>query len=182
MWHEYYICATIAERSIEKMNSYIISLAMIALKICSTVLPSYAARPFVTDDAGTVALETFELETGVDFWKDAATGCNGLKHGVTDRMDLGFGFGYSPQPEDERGFSGAELGLKFAIVPELLAVTAAGSFGSSTFAINGILSKAFGPVSFDGNLGMEAQADGNDADLTYAVCCHYRAVAKLKQL
>jgi hypothetical protein len=80
----------------------------------------------VTDDAGTVAPETFELETGVDFWKDAATGCIGLKHGVTNRMDLGFGFGYSPQPEDERGFSGAELGLKFAIVPELLAVTAAG--------------------------------------------------------
>jgi hypothetical protein len=135
--------------------------------------PVMAARPFATDDAGTVTQGTFELETGCDFWKDAAAAGIGLKHGVTDRMDVGIGFGYKPLPDAERGFEGAEIGLKFGLIPDLFALSASGSFGDKAYGINGILSKGFGPVGCDLNLGMTATADTNDADLTYGLCCHF---------
>jgi hypothetical protein len=139
----------------------------------ATISKVMAARPFVTDDAGTVSQSTFELETGCDFWKDATTLGACLKHGITERMDIGIGFGYAPLPDDERGFDGAELGLKFGLIPDLFSLSASGCFGNNTYGINAIVSKAFGFLSFDANLGIEATAATNDGDLTYGLCCHY---------
>jgi hypothetical protein len=137
------------------------------------VAPVNAARPFATDDAGTVTQGLFEVETGCDFWKESVTAGIGLKHGVTDRMDIGIGYGYKTLPDSERGFEGAEIGLKFGLIPDLLALSANGSLGDKCYGVNGILSKGLGSLSLDFNLGMTATADTNDADLTYGLCCHY---------
>lgn len=143
----------------------------ITIALCF-VSSAMAARPFATDDAGTVAQSTFELETGSDFWKDAAAfGC-GLKHGITDRMDIGIGFGYVPLSSDERGFENIELALKFGLIPELLTFSSCGSFGNNTYSINAIVSKAIGVLGFDANCGIEANAGIDECDLMYGFCCH----------
>jgi hypothetical protein len=132
-----------------------------------------AARPFATDDAGTVSQGFFEIETGCNFWKNLVVPELSLKHGLTDRMDLGIGFGYTCIPNREKGFNGGELGLKFAVVPELVSLSAGGMFGDATFCFNCILSKGFGKFTFDANLGLEAVAGIDDADMTFGLCCHF---------
>lgn len=145
------------------------SCCLVIIFISSSAM---AARPFATDDAGTVAKSTFELETGCDFWKEATALGPSLKHGITDRMDIGIGFGYAPLPRDERGFDDIELALKFGLIPELLTLSSSGRFGNNTYGINAIVSKAFGPLAFDANCGIEATAATDDCDLTYGLCCH----------
>src|SRR3989339_777868 len=104
------------------------------------VTAAYSARPFMADDAGTVTHEGFELEGGADFNADELDGGIGLKHGITHRMDIGFGFGYLRSSEQAHTFSDAELGLKFGLLPDRLAATATGCFGNSQFNINLIAS------------------------------------------
>jgi hypothetical protein len=101
-----------------------------------------------------------QRQESAEAWRDRQNGC-------------GIGFGYKPLPDAERGFEGAEIGLKFGLIPGLFALSASGSFGDKAYGINGILSKGFGPVGCDLNLGMTATADTNDADLTYGLCCHF---------
>ncbi|MFH0919770.1 MAG: hypothetical protein V1913_05360 [Fibrobacterota bacterium] len=136
------------------------------------VTASYSARPFMTDDAGAVTHEAFELEAGADFNADESDGGIGIKHGITRCMDIGFGFGYLRTPEQAHTFTDAELGRNFGLLPDLLAATATGCFGNRQFNINLIASRAFSMVSVNANLGMSAVSDGNDADLTYALCAN----------
>jgi hypothetical protein len=151
------------------ITSFISSIAICLIIIASSAI---AARPFVTDDVGTVTQSTFELETGCDFWKNAATLGPSLKHGITNRMDIGIRFGYMPLPQAERGFDNVELALKFGLIPELLTLSSSGSFGNNTYGLNAIVSKAFGPLAIDANCGIEATAATDDCDLTYGLCCH----------
>ena len=143
-----------------------------ALLICASVL--YGARPFTTDDAGIVEQGMHEMELGIDFWSESVMPGLGFKHGLTSRMDLGVGVGYTLIPEEEAGFGGAELGLKFSIVPDLLAFSVVGSFGHEAYALNGILTKNFGPVEIDANFGYETAVIGDEDDrLIYAVAAIY---------
>jgi hypothetical protein len=115
-----------------------------------------AARPFATDDAGIVESGGYELELGGDFWEDEAMLGLGFKHGLTDRMDIGVGFGYTIYPEQAEGISEAELGLKFALIPDLFAASFTGGLGTTAYSLNGIITYAFNSIEIDGNLGYEA--------------------------
>jgi hypothetical protein len=132
-----------------------------------------AARPFTIDDAGTVEVGKFELETACDYWKNSAVASVGLTHGITKRMDLGIGIGYVPVPSDEKAFTDASIGLKFALIPELFSVTFGSTFDDPEYDINAIVSRSFGAVNVDLNLGYQAQGSTNDADLLYGVAIVY---------
>jgi hypothetical protein len=130
----------------------------------------HGARPFATDDAGTVEQGIHELEFGCDFWsKEAALGL-GFKHGLTERMDLGVGLAYIIEPEEDNGFEGAELGVKFALIPDVLAASLAGGFGDAAYTINGIFTQTIGPLEIDGNFGYEATGiTGEEGTIIYAL-------------
>jgi len=131
--------------------------------------PSRAARPFETDDAGTVEAGTYEFEAAADYWDGMAQFGLCLKHGVTTRMDLGVAVGRSLLPEDERGYHGAEIGLKFGLVPDLLAVSVAGSFGTAEYGANLIFSEEIGIYSVHANAGYTAVPSTSDVDVTYGL-------------
>lgn len=115
-----------------------------------------AARPFATDDAGVVEAGRFELECGGDFWSDDISFGLGFKHGLSERSDIGIGFGYVLEPSEAEGLGGVELGFKFALVPDLFAASLTGELGSTAYTLNGIFTYSFEPVEIDANLGYEA--------------------------
>ena len=127
---------------------------MMLVVCCVSVL--YGARPFATDDAGTVQKGMYELESGIAFLSDNAAVELGFKHGLTERMDIGFALGYVIEPEESDGFQSAELGLKFALIPDLLAMSLTGGFGDAAYVLNGVVTQHFGLLEIDGNLGYEA--------------------------
>lgn len=63
------------------------------LLLVGFVVESQGARPFITDDAGTVTPETFELEVAADYWRQEAAVGLSFKHGITKHMDMGVAFG-----------------------------------------------------------------------------------------
>lgn len=135
--------------------------------------PAMAARPFATDDAGTVEAGKFELETTCNYWEKKAEFGASFKHGITERMDIGVCVGHCMLPSDERAFTGETIGLKFSLVPDLLAVSFAAEFGSKVYNANFVVSKPVGPIAIDANIGYQAQADTNDADFTYGLATVY---------
>lgn len=128
-----------------------------------------AARPFATDDAGTVAPGTFETELGSESWSDKGAFSLGLKHGLTERMDLGISAGWAAWPEAERRFENAELSAKYALVPELLSMSFATALGTSEYSLNGILSKGFGDLGVNLNVGGDFAGGERHADLSWGV-------------
>ncbi|MFP4014488.1 MAG: hypothetical protein ACLFVQ_10410 [Chitinispirillaceae bacterium] len=134
---------------------------------------AHAARPFTVDDAGTVEKQGFEVEVASDFGKDAFDGGIGLKHGLTDRMDIGIGFGYTALPEIDAQHSPLEIGLKYALVPDFLSASLSGSFGEPGYAVNMIASKPLGIASLHLNLGLETQSSVNDRAVTYGMAATF---------
>jgi hypothetical protein len=124
----------------------------------------FAARPFGTDDAGTVAAGAFEIESGYDLWDETGTAGVGFKHGVTEKMDIGIGFGFNVVSEPKNSFLPSELCLKYAIVPDMIAASFAAEIGSSSYVLNGILTRCIGNLELDANLGYAT----GDSSVTYA--------------
>lgn len=130
---------------------------------------SYGARPFATDDAGTVASGVYELEAGCNFWSDWADVGVGFKHGLSQRMDIGIGFGITITPEETERLSPLELSLKFALIPDFLAISVASEFGTSSYSLNDIASRTFGPFEIDLNLGYDASGiENEEGTITYS--------------
>ncbi len=132
------------------------------------------ARPFTVDDAGTVEKNGFELEVASNYWKDAFDGGIGLKHGITDRMDIGIGFGYTSLPEIDEQHTPLQMGFKYAIIPDLLSASLSASFGEPSYAVNLIASKSIGIVSFNGNVGMETQGETKGRAVTYGLAAVFQ--------
>ena len=132
-----------------------------------SMCPLFAARPYHTDDPGTTEQGKFELETAVDYWNNSASPAIVFKHGLTDRMELDLPIVYVVSPEDERGITPPEFYAKFAIIPDMFAVTFTGTLGEKSYAINGIVSKAFGIFRITGNLGGTMVGISNNADPIY---------------
>jgi hypothetical protein len=141
--------------------------ALMLLAFSSTF--TFAARPYHTDDAGTTELGKFEVETAADYWRHSFAPGLVFKHGLTERMELDIPVGYVLHPEDERGYAPLQLYAKFALIPDLLAVTFTSAFAESDYAVNGIIRKAFGNFNTNLNLGGSMVGNTNDADLTYGV-------------
>lgn len=129
----------------------------------------YGARPFVTDDAGTVPSAGYELEVGYDFWEDEGTFGIGFKHGLTEKMDIGIGFGYNVITEPQRDFGGAELCLKYSFVPDMIAASFTTEFNASEYALNGIFTRGLGGLEFDVNFGYSTA----DSSITFGLACIY---------
>lgn len=131
----------------------------------------FGARPFGTDDAGTVASGAYELETEFDFWEEQGVLGLGFKHGITEKMDIGIGFGFNVFSEPKNQFAPSEFGLKWAIVPELFATSFTAEIGGSSYHLNTIFTRCFGPLEIDANLGFVT----GDTSVTYAGAIIYNA-------
>jgi hypothetical protein len=125
------------------------------ISLCVAV-NGFAYRPFYTDDAGTVPDATFEAEAAADYGTSSTTLGLALKHGITERMDIGVSVGRCVHPQHERGFDNAELGLKFALIPDLIAASFTAFFADPEYSSLLIASKSFGPASFHANGGFSA--------------------------
>ncbi|MEO0122729.1 MAG: hypothetical protein ABIL69_01830 [candidate division WOR-3 bacterium] len=140
------------------------NLKAVALIMIGIIANLYGARPFGTDDAGTVAQNSYELEVGYDIWKEIGMFDLGFKHGLTEKMDIGIGFGFNIVSEPKNSFVPAELAFKYSLVPDFLAASFVAEIGGSAYALNGILTRGFGPIELDANLGYTT----GDSSITYA--------------
>jgi hypothetical protein len=140
---------------------------VIVMTICT--FHAYAARPFVTDDAGTVVKDKFELEPSINYGNNFTLAGITFQHGLTDRADIELNFGYSALHEDEHKLTTLGIMCKFGIIPNLLATTFGMTFGETNYSVNVIASKTIGAFSGDANFGFTTDADTNDADLTYGL-------------
>jgi len=132
-------------------------------------LSLFAARPFATDDAGTVEPGIFEIESALDYWKDRASFGIGLKHGLTSKMDLGIALGYTIRPEDEMAASPLGLSFKYNFIPEHFSVSISGSFNSAVYAINTIYTHPFNVIAISINIGLEVTESIKECMLTHGV-------------
>ena len=155
----------------------IMVLVVCLLIVCSVKL--WAARPFSTDDAGTVEKGKFEIESGYEYSDVATKGqsglcCLGFKHGVTEKMDIGIGFTHTFLPQVAEGLSPANISFKFAVLKDLLAVSFAQELGNSAYSLNSAMTKTFGPVEIDVNLGYAATATSDTpGSITYGAALIY---------
>lgn len=129
----------------------------------------FAARPFTVDDAGTVAPHSFEIEAVSDLSKNSVPAGLCLKHGITDRMDIGFAADYTISPETDRQISPLILSCKYAFIPDLLSGTLTTTLDDPVWAINLILSRPINRFSIHGNLGIEAESLAKNFTLTWGI-------------
>ncbi|HCJ66613.1 MAG TPA: hypothetical protein DHV62_04625 [Elusimicrobia bacterium] len=137
-------------------------LVFLSVSFVSSVL--LAAHPLTTDDLGTVDIGKYELEVGYD-------NCNGedvlrnhscglsLKHGVTEKMDIGVSFPYQIKPKPAERFGTATVGFKFLLIRDIFAFSVNNELGSKEYFINGIFSRKISPLVFHFNFGYEASGD-----------------------
>ncbi len=144
------------------------------LPLICVAAAAFAARPFFTDDAGTVETGMHEFEAGLEYWSDNIALSFGFKHGLTDRMDMGIGFAHVMQPDEISGFTNIEMGVKYALISNMLSASAAVSPGAPGYALTAILSRAFGPIAFNLNAGYEVTPlTDNNGTLFYALGAVY---------
>ncbi|MBU0951776.1 MAG: TonB-dependent receptor [Elusimicrobia bacterium] len=124
----------------------------------------FAAHPLATDDAGTVDVAKHEMEVGYDNSKvgndlrNISSGLS-LKQGLTERMDIGVSFPYQMDPTQDERFGEAVLGVKFALVKDVFALTFSNELGEKEYLINGIYTKEFSKAVVHFNLGYSATGD-----------------------
>lgn len=149
-------------------------LLFLAFIIAAAGAPLYAARPLSTDDAGTVEKGRFETEISFNHCQSRPEGTGkspaiSIKHGLTDRMDIGLGFSHSTEKDDDGntvgwGMSPLEVGFKLALLKERptlpdISVSAGLETGSAGYGINLILSRGYGNLGLHYNLGYNASGE-----------------------
>ena len=138
---------------------------------------SEAARPFATDDAGTVEYRMSEVEVGYTWGDEEGLLELNYVYGLTKIMDIGIGFGYAVETETKNSFTPAELSLKFALVPDICSASFAYEFGEAVYGMNLIFTKTFRQVEADVNLGYSVIEDDENL-MTYAVALIWAANEK----
>jgi hypothetical protein len=132
----------------------------------------------MTEDVGTNEPGKFQFSAVPEFWKKKSkTGFEPgveLRHGITDRMDLGVGAGYSLMPKSEKGASGFEFTPKFMLIPDIFAAIFAVSFGDPVYEGYLVLGHAFGPIAINANLGYVAEAGIKDIDIPFLMSVSYQ--------
>lgn len=151
----------------------------IVLMIIFFALPIFAARPLITDDAKTVPISKHEIELGYDYCRLLDCGRNhtlsfNIKHGLSERFDIGINFPYQIEPIQNEKFGPITLGFKLAIIKELVAVTFANVLGSYTYVLNSIFSKDIGFVDFHLNFGYNTTGKQEErGQIIYALAIEY---------
>lgn len=126
---------------------------------------------FLTETAATVSDGGFEIETRLDYW-DYVSGYFSIIHGITERMDIGAAF----TKEKGEKIDGIDIAIKFGLIPGFLSVYATGGFGESEYGMKAVVSKAFGPLLIDLNLGFGQNryiVDNDEAMFLYGLCCTF---------
>jgi len=109
----------------QKTWLFLISAAFLVLFFHVTYL--FAARPLTTDDAWTVEKGQFQLESGFDATRQdnhdrELSPSLTLSYGLSERMDLGAGWGYlfihPKEGKKENGLSDTEVKLKYRWIDE----------------------------------------------------------------
>jgi len=144
---------------------------------CSSVL--FAAHPLTTDDIGTVDAGKYELEVGYDNCKGESelrnhSGGISLKHGVTEKMDIGISFPYQIEPKPAEPFGTTTLGFKFLLVKDIFALTVNNELGLSEYFINGIFTREINPITVHANIGYAVSGDENaEGEIIYSSAVEY---------
>lgn len=124
----------------------------------------FAAHPLTTDDIGTVDKDEYEIEVGYDNCKEEDILRNhscglSLKHGITEKMDIGISFPYQIEPKPEEPFGTTTLGFKFLLLKDIFALTVNNELGSREYFINGIFTREIKSVTVHANIGYMASGD-----------------------
>ncbi|MFH0948300.1 MAG: hypothetical protein V1833_04800 [Elusimicrobiota bacterium] len=126
----------------------------------------FAAHPLTTDDIGIVEIGKYELEVGYDNCKRESELRNhscgiSLKHGITEKMDVGISFPYQIEPKPEEPFGTTTLGFKFLLLKDIFALTVNNELGSSEYFINGIFTREVQSITIHANIGYAVSGDEN---------------------
>ncbi|MCX5782570.1 MAG: hypothetical protein NT145_07735 [Elusimicrobia bacterium] len=130
----------------------------------SSILGLFAAYPLATDDAGTVKLNSYELEAGYDNCRDENKLLNqscgiSFKHGITEKMDIGLSVPLQVSPVKEERLGEASIILKFSLVRDILAASFSNELGGKDYFLNAIYTKEFPSVIFNLNAGYLSTGD-----------------------
>ncbi|MDQ7797760.1 MAG: hypothetical protein RDU76_02295 [Candidatus Edwardsbacteria bacterium] len=160
-----------------------------------------AARPLDTDDAGTVERGKTEAEMSFDHcqYRPEGTGQTpgiAIKHGLTDRLDLGLGFSHSTDQDADGntvgwGMSPLEVGFKMTLMKEHqtlpdISLSAGFETGSAGYGLNLIFSREYGDLGLHYNLGYNSSGEalvrgsiGTSLAAEYSFAEKYRICAEL---
>jgi hypothetical protein len=127
---------------------------------------SFAAHPLTTDDIGTVEEGKYELEIGYDNCKNQGEPRNhscglSLKHGISQKMDIGISFPYHIEPKPAERLGRVSLSFKFLLIEEFFAFTLSNELGSEEYFLNGILTREISSSVVHFNLGYQATGNEN---------------------
>lgn len=157
------------------MKIFIVVFFMLFLPI----VVAFAAHPLTTDDIGTVEIGKYELEVGYDNCKGEDVLRNhscgvSLKHGITEKMDIGISLPYQVEPKVAENFGVATLGFKFLLIKDIFAFSVNNELGSSEYFLNGIFSRELQPVTVHANIGYAASGDENtEGEIIYSSAFEY---------
>ncbi len=143
------------------------------------VTKTFAARPLVTDDIGTVSATNFELETGYDICNnltEASRHCCAisLKHGITAKMDIGITLPYQLRPEVTEKLGATVVGTKFVIIDNFFSISLSNALGERKYTLNSIFSKNIGLTKIHVNAGYDATGNLEEkGEFCFACACEY---------
>lgn len=131
---------------------------------CACFGRASAAYPLATDDAGTVNQNSFELEAGYENSKDHDNLTNqasafSLKHGVTERLDVGIAVPYKIKPCKDERMGAASMMFKFALVKDVVAMTFSNELGEKAYFLNAIYTKELPGLKLNVNAGYLSAGD-----------------------
>lgn len=174
----------------------------LALYVILTVAPLFAARPLGTDDAGIAEKGKSETEISFEYCQNRPDGtCQtpgiAIKHGLTDRLDLGLGFSHSTDKDTNGntvgwGMSPLEIGFKIALLKEHqtlpdISLSAGYEAGKTEYGLNLILSREYGSLGLHYNMGYDSPGKamvkgriGTSLAAEYTFAEKYRICAELK--
>ena len=144
----------------------------------------FAAHPLATDDIGVVDICKYELELGYDncggedTLKNHSCGVS-LKHGLTEKMDIGVSFPYQVKPKLAEPLGTTTLGFKFALIKDIFSFTINNELGLREYSINCIVTREINPITVHLNVGYVASGDENvSGEIGYSSAVEY-SLAKI---
>ena len=166
-------------REVKKVKSKMLILVFIVMLLSFVSIVVFASHPLTTDDAGVLGTGNYELEVGYNnAFSDTdirnITSGVSLKHGITDKLDLGLSFPYQVDPVSNERFGEAALSLKFSLIKDLLAISYTNECGESSYALNGIFTYEIKPFTTHYNLGYLQSGDKTVNGITsYSAAIEY---------
>ncbi len=165
----------------------IVKSILLFMAVCMLVSTLYGARPLSTDDAGIVEENTYELETGFNFFKQLNNSIErsidySLKYGISDRIDIGFAF--SQEIPQISHFSSVEFSVKFlfykskSFFPDV-ALSVSTVPGDSNYTLNLIASKEVKNFMFHLNIGYSVDPIAANNVVNYSIALEYSLSEKV---